>query len=89
MAHINLRRIKEAKDLLKECEEDNNVYKFLIAKCAKKESNLLEALNILLQNCQENSQWWNEIGVVYWELLDYKKSYNYFLKVLLHYILFL
>lgn len=83
MANINLRRFSEARSLIKELEtKDNNISKLLLAKCYSKEGDLQSALNILVENCEENPQWWNELGVLYWNTGEFKKSFNCFLKVL-------
>lgn len=82
MANINLRRFDEARRLIKELDtEDNSISVMLLAKCYCKEGDLKHGLNLLLENYQDSSKWWNEIGIIYWDLGEYKKSFNYFLKV--------
>lgn len=87
IAYINLKRFIDAKNLIQEMvkENDNNICKFLLAKCHSKEGSLNRALNILTEHCELNSQWWNEIGTLYWDLGECKKSYEYFLKVTLQF----
>lgn len=77
-----MRRLDEAKNCIKELENDL-ISNLLNAKVYKKEGNLNIALKILLEN-SGNSQFWQEIGLLYWDLGEYKLSFNYFLKVMFH-----
>lgn len=82
LAKINLRRLAEAKQLIQELgKHDKSMSLFLLAKCHFKIGEYKKALNLLVENCCENSEWWREIGIIYWYLGEYKASFSYFLKV--------
>ncbi|VEN48112.1 unnamed protein product [Callosobruchus maculatus] len=79
LAYINLGKTDKAKPLLQRLK-DNSLTQFLEAKILIQEEKFRDALLLLETNTPDDSEWWNEIGQVYWKIGEYKKCLVPFLK---------
>nr|CAI5830097.1 unnamed protein product [Callosobruchus analis] len=79
LAYINLGKIIEAQSLLQTLK-DVSLRQFLEAKIFMQEQRFNDALRMLVKNNPEDSEWWNEIGQVYWKIGEYEKCLVPFLK---------
>uniref|UniRef100_A0A6P7G2Q1 Tetratricopeptide repeat protein 37 n=1 Tax=Diabrotica virgifera virgifera TaxID=50390 RepID=A0A6P7G2Q1_DIAVI len=81
LAFINLKDYPTAQQLLDNLESQNELNaRFLKAKLCKAQMKFDEALSILESDTPDITEWFMEIGLIYWTLKDYKKSLIPFLK---------
>ncbi|XP_056637029.1 tetratricopeptide repeat protein 37 [Diorhabda sublineata] len=79
--NINLNNISEAESQIAFLKTKNDLKaSYLEAKLLKKQQRYEAALQILENNTPDNSDWWMEIGKIYWSIGSYKKSLVPFLK---------
>ncbi|KAK4885213.1 hypothetical protein RN001_001484 [Aquatica leii] len=81
--YINLDKYTEANQYLYKLEAlgtDPYLFILLRAQLLHRQKQLNEALELLEKNINESSEWWLEIGTLYWGLQKFEKSLVPFLK---------
>lgn len=81
-AHTSLKHFTEARLLISKLNKDDKMKILLTAQIFHKEEKYTEALEILEKEVYDNSEWWLEIGLIYWDCGLYEKCLMPFLKVL-------
>jgi tetratricopeptide (TPR) repeat protein len=82
--NINLKNYSKAKLLLGDLEkstENQAMCKLLTAQLLHKQEKYVEALELLQVEDSLLSEWWIEMGTLYWDAGQYGKSLMPFLKV--------
>ncbi|CAH1994676.1 unnamed protein product [Acanthoscelides obtectus] len=79
LAYIHLGKFAEAKSQIQTLTDDSLI-QFLKAKMYIQEKRYNDALSLLEKNTPEDSDWWNEIGQIYWKMGEHKNSLVPFLK---------
>lgn len=80
--NINLQKFVEANKLITELKSSKEATsRLLLAQLLHKQEKYQEALNLLENDPVNESDWWIEVGLLYWKIEEYNKCLVPFLKV--------